>query len=452
MTDHSAETKAFQPPQPSGDPAHERSALKVVVKTLLPILILLLGAMVMKRLIASAEEPERRPRPNLGALIDVTTFERTSERLDVSAQGEVVPARSMVLQPQVSGLIEWHSEALTPGGFVAEGEPLIRLERREYRSMVSQARADLDQARAMVDMEEGRQHIAAREYDLFAGDLSGSGEGRSLALREPQRREVEARVDAAETRLSLARLSLDRTEIAAPFNGFVQDELVEVGQLVGPQSRLATLIGTDAFWVQASLPLDDLPRIAIPGVNANIGSTVRVTQAVGSETREWDGRVVRLLGDLDPLGRMARLLIQVDDPMGLNDDASGGGFPLLIGSFVQAEIAGLTTEDVIEIPRRLLHEGDRVYVMTDDDTLEIRQVTITWRREDTVLISAGLEPGERVVASHLGVPVDGMKLRLPGQEPPGPDSDTEPNAGDGSEDDSEAAALDESGSEGGEQE
>ena len=89
---------------------------------------------------------------------------------------------------------------------------------------------------------------------------------------------------------------------------FVREEVIDIGQLISPQSRLASLVGSDAFWVQVSLPYADLRRIAIPDVNATEGSRVLIRQDLGGETIERQGRVIRLQYDLEPMGRMARVL------------------------------------------------------------------------------------------------------------------------------------------------
>ena len=93
----------------------------------------------------------------------------------------------------------------------------------------------------------------------------------------------------------------------------------------------------------------------------------------GREGASWPGRVLRLLPNLDPAGRMARVLVEVDDPLGLRGEGSGDsdGLPLFADSFVHVEIEGRSVIPAIEIPREWLHEGHRVYVMTDERTLAI---------------------------------------------------------------------------------
>jgi multidrug efflux pump subunit AcrA (membrane-fusion protein) len=214
-------------------------------------------------------------------------------------------------------------------------------------------------------------------------------------------------------------LQLDRTRIEAPFNAFVQEEHAEMGQVVGPQSQLATLVGTDTFWVQVNLPIEKLAQIYVPGVNGSEGSTARVWQRVGDKRLEREGRVIRLQGSLDPVGRLARLLIEIDDPLRLQEPDDEGGdptrLPLLLGAFVHVEIEGRAMEEVVDLPRVALRESDTVYLLTDDNTLEIRPVEVVWGRDESVLVR-GLGTGDRVITSNLPAPVEGMPLRLPGME------------------------------------
>ncbi|MCA9583061.1 MAG: HlyD family efflux transporter periplasmic adaptor subunit, partial [Myxococcales bacterium] len=184
----------------------------------------------------------------------------------------------------------------------------------------------------------------------------------------------------------------------------------EVGQVVGPQSPVVTLVGTDRFWVQVSVPVNHLAWISVPGRNGTEGSKALVRHTSGEQVVERIGHVVRMLGDLDPVGRMARLLVEIEDPLRLNKDEPG--LPLLLGAYVEVRIEGQEVEDVIEIPRSTLQEGNQVYVMTPKNLLDIRSVTVPWRTEDTVWVSKGLSTGDRVITSRIPLALRGMTLRL----------------------------------------
>ena len=200
--------------------------------------------------------------------------------------------------------------------------------------------------------------------------------------------------------------------MTAPFNAFVQMENVDKGQLVGPASQLATLVGTDRFWVQVSIPMDKLDYVKMPK-GKEPGSSAKVIVQTGRQRLERSGYVMRLLGDLDPVGRLARLLVVIDDPFELKKpEAERTKIPLLLGSYVRVEIDGVELSDVAEVPRRALQENDKVYVLDGEDTLRIKPVEIVWGADETVLVRGPLKDGERLVVSNMAAPVEGMKLRV----------------------------------------
>ena len=443
-------------------PSTGMKVIQAVMKYIIPLIVLLAAAATVHRMTSGRPEgmgggPGAHGGPGgggpgegtgmpEGTLVVVEEVRATTQRIDVQANGTVMPARTVILQPQVTGRVTALNENLVPGGLLREGDEVLRIDSSDYRNRVSQARADVERAEAGLALEEGRSSVAAQEWELFGDDNHSNEAGQSLALREPQMRDASVMVEAAEARLRQARLDIDRTVLEAPFNAFVQSEAVEIGQLVGPASPLATLIGTDAFWVRLSLPFTRLDRITIPGVNGTEGSRVRVWQDIGDERIEREGRIIRLLYDLDPVGRMARVLVEIEDPLHLNPassdeqpsvgdeqvladsretawatPAAGANgehhdLPLLIGSFVQAEIEGRDVVRAIEVPRDWVREGSHVYVLTDEMTLSVRQVDIIWSRSETFLVGDGLEEGDLVITSPIRVPVEGMVLRTEAAE------------------------------------
>ena len=172
-------------------------------------------------------------------------------------------------------------------------------------------------------------------------------------------------------------------------------------------------MGSEAYWIEALVPVEDLRWISIPGSSARV-----LAGDEGSDALGHPGLVVALDHEVDPAGRMARLLVEVANPLG--DPAPDGDAapavparpPLLIGSYVRLAIEGHTLDDVVDLDRAWLHDGDRVWVMDDADALDVRPVTVAFRGATHVLVSDGLADGARVVISPLAAPVDGMPLRL----------------------------------------
>ena len=173
----------------------------------------------------------------------------------------------------------------------------------------------------------------------------------------------------------------------------------------------ANLIGTDEGWIQVTVPMDQVQWIQVPGPGGPAGSAARVYhRAAWGPDGVRAGRVFRLMPDVEPQGRMVRLLVAVSDPLALAVEPAKRR-TLIFGAYVRVEIDGRELPGVIRIARTSLHDGRNVWVMSPDGKLDIRKVTIAWSGRDDVYVADGLRAGDLLVTSDLGAPVQGMALR-----------------------------------------
>ncbi|MBU1429739.1 efflux RND transporter periplasmic adaptor subunit [Myxococcota bacterium] len=372
------------------------------LKVILPLLLLAAGAGGAQILMKMKPKAKLKPPQIEGALVTVAQLEATTRPIVVRAHGVVIAARRLEVQPEISGRINRLSEHLVPGGRVSADEVLVEIERRDYDLAASQAKAQVAQSELNLEVERGRAAIAKREWAMLGAKAQGDAAARARALREPQASNALAALEGAKAALAKARLNAKRTRVTAPFNALVLSESAEIGQIATPGRAFAQLVGTDAFWVQASLPTSELPFIQLNGGEA------RVEAKRGAQVITRRGRVLRLLGELEPQSRMAQIIIEVEDPLGLKSDEP----PLLLNDFVEVELRH-QTRHAVALPRAALREGDRAWVMSPQDTLVLKDLKIARRERDVVLVEAGIEPSERVILSRLGTALPGMKLRLP---------------------------------------
>lgn len=375
-----------------------------------PVLTLVGATLVAFLIIATGKTPERVPVVDQGVLVTVVPVEIVSRQLFVSAKGKVVPSVQVSARPEVGGKVVSVNPQLLPGGLLSAGDVLFEIDATDYRQAVAVAAAALADAQARLALERGRQEVARQEWALFENDPDAAAVDPDLALRKPQLLSAEAAVAAARARLDQEELRLERTKVRADFNAIVRREFVDVGQIAGPQAEAAVIAGTDVAWVQAAVPFEQLSAIRFPDAGSP-GAGVTVRYDVGGSEVRRQGKVIRLFGDLEPAGQMARILVEIEDPLDLGTTGRIGEQGLLFDSFVELEIEGPSIDGLIELPRAWLHNGDTVYVFKNGE-LDIRKVTVGWRQANSVYIEAGLEAGDRVVTSPLATPVAGMKLRL----------------------------------------
>ena len=349
---------------------------------------------------------ERRRPPKRALAVEGVRVETGSHRVVVEAMGAVEPARQVPIAARVGGEVTRVSERFVPGGRFAAGEVLLEIDPEDYEIAVRKAEIARAQARLAVrqreaeitarqserakarealKVEQGAAAVAQREYDLL-GETVEEGD-RELVLRQPQlastkaaaaaaeaaveaaraaKASAEQAVENAEATLRQARLDLARTTVRAPFAGAIVSRSVETGAQVAPRQTLAEYVGTERYWVRAHVGLGELRHIQIPGFNSDTGSPVRVRHRVAWAKGAYRrGTVVGLRTGLEERGRMAQVLVAVDDPLELARPPAERR-PLVLDSYVRAEILGRELPGATRVPRAALREGTQVWVLVPD--------------------------------------------------------------------------------------
>ena len=377
-----------------------------LVNILLSVIIIAAGVAGAAYFKKTAPRAQRRPPAPVVPLVETAVLKPATEQVRVPAMGTVVPARQMVLRSRVSGEIKRIHPDFINGGIIRQGEILAQLDDEDYRLAISRKKSDIASAEYALKLELGHQEVAKREWELLNAGKPASEEDVELALRKPHLAKARADLAAAMADLKKAELDQARTRIRAPFNAIVRDKRVEVGSQITAQDTLAELVGTDEYWLQVPVSVDRLRWIDIPSRPGDTGSPVQVTYRDGFVRT---GRVIKLLGDLETEGRMARVVVSISDPLNLTGGESSSP-PLLLGEYVRVEILGKQLPSVYRISRDALRDDRYVWIMTPENTLEIRPVTPIWRTLDTVLLEKGLTPGERLIVSDLPSPVPDMPI------------------------------------------
>ena len=355
-----------------------------------------------------APRAQRRPPVKMTPLVQVTHVHPGTHRVVVPAMGTVIPAREIILESRVSGeIVAMHPE-FTVGGFLDKGSEVLRIDPEDYELAVTLAQAKIKDSESILKVVEEEAAASEDEWRLLNKENPKGQKIPALVAKKPQLEAAKSKLAADRADLKKAKLNLSRTRIRAPFNAIVRSKRVDIGSQVSGQEQLAELVGTDTYWIRASIPVDRLRWILIPGNPAEAGSRVRISHRNGYEL---SGTVIKLLGDLEPEGRMARILVEVKDPLGLKAKERYQ-LPLLIGEYVRIEIEGKELQNVYRIPRSALRDDANIWIASGDGTLQIRSVKTLWRDAQTVLIQEGLEPGSRLIISDLAAPVNGMPVQI----------------------------------------
>jgi len=387
-----------------------------IVKVLLPLVILFAGALGAWAIIGAKPELQTKLVEHELPAVEVVTAQPQAVRLDVHSQGVVAPRTEIDLVTEVSGKVLKVHPAFAAGGFFKTGEVLVSIDPRDYQFSVTRTQAQVAEARRELLREEAEAEQAEREWQA----LGDGGQASAYVLHKPHLEERRAKLAAAEADLAEARLKRARCELRAPFAGRVREKKADIGQYVTAGATLARLYGIDVAEVRLPITNEQLDLVALPLSYRDGGANgprpaVTLTVQLGGRDYRWQGEIVRTEGAFDDQTGTLYAIAQVRDPYGYRE----GTPPLAVGLFVQAEIEGRERPDVVGLPRTALVRGAyRVLVVDSEDQLRFRDITVLRGDREQVFVSAGIEPGERVIVSALETPVEGMKVRIgDGAEP-----------------------------------
>lgn len=389
----------------------------VFLRLCIAALVVGLGFYAYFFLLSSKPEAGFRAPPRRDPLIEVIRPELQNYTVILQSQGEVQARTQSNLVPEVPGRVIQVASTFTEGGYVDEGEVLLRLDPRDYEVALATAEAEVAQMEVALAEEEALARQAAGEWQR----LNPTVEATSLVLREPQLKRAQANLEAAKARATRAALNLERTEIRAPYDGRVLTQNVDVGQFVGSNTLVATIYAVDSAEVRLPLSSRQLRHVELPelrrdGVLTGNKLPVTLSSELSGNRETWQGYIVRSEGSIDSSSRQLFVIAEVEDPYGPTHAQ-----PMKVGMFVEAEIEGTTLENVWVLPAESLREGSFVLQVLADNTLLRQDVDVLWSDRTHIVVpaSAFAEP-PKICITPLNFAVNGMRVAIKGEGgPPG---------------------------------
>ncbi len=379
------------------------------MKKLFPVAIV--AAAVIIALLMAQFKPRAQQSEAKHRAVAVTTerLQITEVELQVRSQGTVVPRTRTNLISEVSGVVVEVAPAFIVGGTFAKGDVLIKLDPTDYQVAKQRAEAMLLSAEAQLLSEQARSQQAQKEWEMTGRPLE---EAPVLALRTPFLAEAQSRLLQAKAELRQAEVKLQRTVIRAPYRGMVSAKSADVGQYVAIGSRLAELFAIDFAEIRLPMTQKDLSMLGDLALldSADSGNIrVELTGSVNGQQSRWEADLVRSEGTINERNRVQYLVARIIDPYNLEDNSQPA--PLLMGTFVEAQIQGKTIDQVYPLPRHALRSGNRVAVVDANQRLALKSVEYQFEDQSYYYIDQGLEGVVEIVTSGMGVMVEGMKLK-----------------------------------------
>lgn len=318
-------------------------------------------------------------------------------QVDQTYTGTVKAENSVAVHARVTGYVV---EKFVKGGDqVVAGQPLYRIDSRQYESNVATAEANV--ARANADYKNA-------ETDLDRYETLASQDAIARQRVDTQRSATEqakAAVEAQQAALKIAQDNLGDTIIYAPYSGTLGMDAVDIGTFVNAGSTtLVTIDSVDPIFVEFSMTEQEyLEFMATRSGDENSGLNLKLRLADGKEYNQV-GSVVQAARTLDP--STGKLILKASFP---NPDHL-----LLPNMFATVISPGEKLTDAILVPTKaILQIMDKnfVYVIGQDGTVSQKAVELGGTTGAFTIVKSGLVNGDEIVVDGLTKVKNGAKVQ-----------------------------------------
>jgi len=431
-------------------------ATQVIIRIIICVAILVVGFVAMNKLAKLKKPPvEAKQSENVlqvkGMIVQTEDIQTT-----LSGYGEVRPINTVSIAPEVSGRVVYVHPRLEVGGIIPRGQTLFTVDSRVYAATQKEAMAALHQLENTVlrlekqyalDQErqatiERNRELAGLEFQrlrhLYEVNNVGTRSNldkaeqaynaaidqadqmaRALALYPLQIQEINSSIEAAQARIVVATVNLERCRVAAPFAGRVKNANVEIGQIVSPGQPLITLADDTSLEIQVTLDARDARQWLLLGTGRSNASgswfskpmpvTCRITWTDNPEAAPWDGKMDRVV-QFNSQTRTLTVAVRINLQEQFRQQ--NRSFPLVEGMFCRVDIPGKSLQNVVRLPRWSVSFENTVYVATDQNRLMTVPVTVVRSEGDDAFISDGLNPGQTVIVTRLSDPLENALLAV----------------------------------------
>lgn len=356
-----------------------------------------LGAFALLLAACSEPQPSRQQPP---PPVSFVTVAPTDVAVEEEYAGRIRGSREVEVRSRVGGILL--ERLYSEGQRVAADEDLFLIDPDAYEIAVSQAEAELANARARFKQAE-------REWKRISGLYERS------AVSERERDRTRSELELAEAGMALARaglasaqLNLDWTRVSAPISGITGLETLSEGSLIDTGALLTTITQTDPVHVRFALPERDATmqrraRRAMTGNAEQVEQQARLALPDGSQY-SMDGSIDFTDATIDPRTGSVSARAVFPNPEG----------ELIPGQFVRIRMITQQLEDIYRVPRRAISQSDRgarAFVVGDDDRVSARSLELGPVMGSDQVVLSGLDEGDRIVVSGLANLRDGMPVK-----------------------------------------
>jgi len=327
--------------------------------------------------------------------VSVARVETADVPLELTSVGTVEPYASVLIKPQVTGILQ--QVAFAEGQYVKRGDLLFVIDQRPFAARVAQAKAAL--AKNQATLANARRQAERYQNAVNSGYVSSEKADQA----ETSVATLQATLLADEAALTNAQLDLDNCIIRAPLDGYTGALLVDEGNLVKASSEqsLVTINQLSPVKVSFTLPEQHLAEIRKHLASGELQPFINNPSGNG---KTLTGKISFLDNSVDRMTGTIRL----------KADFKNANKELWPGQFFPVNVRLTVRKNVLVIPARAVQsglDGSYVFVVADNHARQ-RQVTIEFNSGDLAVVAQGLTADEVVVTDGQLRLRDGARVSL----------------------------------------
>ncbi len=373
------------------------------IMTLGVVLVVSIGLTML--LISFKSAPKRKPPTDNRPVVSTLKVKNNSIRLTVPVIGRLTAQEKVAILAEVSGVLEANNKEFLTGNSYRKGDVMLRINPEETALTLKSQRSSLLNAIASLLPELKFDHPKSyKQWNDYIQkcDIESKVNPLPETLNEREKLFVAARgIYSSYYQIRAQEARLEKFTIRAPFNGVLIQSNITPGNLVRVGQPLGVLINPSIYDFETSVSIEEIDQI-------HVGDQVALSS--DNISGSWQGVVTRINMGLDENNQMIKVFAEFSAP------------ELRDGMFLRGTVMTSTFVNGVELPRKMLHNGDTVLEVVEGSIHYHKVKVISTSGENAVV--TGVPDGMKLSTITLNL-YDGAQVKVPGMDSKQPLESTE---------------------------